>query len=270
MLKKHLATLVLATAGFWVTGSAQGAFQLLQFQPIPVSPPIPEFSWTGPGGNFIDAAGAHGNGDGTLPVANQTAPGLEIDTPLTINAAASTGIQHNADGSTTFYDASMTLSDSPTLATPNNATFLDTGAVVAGGNAYQTMSDGTFTITATDGTTILLQGTISQNTLTVPLGGSSSGFEGGVVTYTGGLLFNALTNGGFGLTGDTSISMTTVTGQPIGVTYDPNVLASAGIAPATISAFDANATGVFDVVPEPASLGLVALVAVIGGRRRRV
>jgi hypothetical protein len=75
------------------------------------------------------------------------------------------------------------------------------------------------------------------------------------------LIYNALIAAGYSPSGDTSISMTTVDGNPISVNLNTP----------SIGAFNANATGVFDVnVPEPASLGAVALVAVLGCRRRRV
>jgi hypothetical protein len=266
MLKKHLATLVLATAGVWAGQSAQGAFQLLQFAPTPLSPSIPEFSWTGPGGNFVDAAGSHGNGDGAL--AAQTAPGLEVDTPLTVLSPAGSGGVVNPDNSTTFSDVTLVLSSST-----NSLTYKDAGAEVSTvlNEAFQSLSDGSFIMTATDGTTVLLTGSISENSISIPLSSSSSGFEGGVVTYTGGLIFNAMQAAGFGTSGDTSISMTTVDGSDIGVNFNPAEASGIlGEAPATVSPFDANATGVFDVTPEPASLGLVVMAAILGGRRRKV
>lgn len=243
------------------SATSHGAVQLIQFQPNPVSPTLPEFSWTGPGGNFVDNTGSHS--DGTAGV-----PGLQIDTPLVVAAPVTAGETIDAFGSH-FRDAAITLSSSTNL-----ATFQDTGAGILGGQWFQTLTNGSFTITATDGT-VLLTGNVSGNFFGSSLASSSAGFNGGTVAYTGGLIYNALVASGGVPTGDMSVSMTKInnTGNPsndaIGVTQTGPV-DPFGQAPATVSAFDADATGVFDVlsIPEPASLGVLAVVGLFLPRRR--
>src|SRR5438093_298048 len=90
--------------------------ELLNFKPVPDSPNLAEFAWGGgTPPQLLSGPGSLGNADGTLPVANQTAPGLQIDTPFVIPAVAGSVV---GASNTTFYDCSLTI----------NGGFVATGA----------------------------------------------------------------------------------------------------------------------------------------------
>jgi hypothetical protein len=267
MFSGKMTKAVMVVSSLLISGAvAHGAFEIVQFEPGPVSPNIPEFSWTGPGGNFVTGAGVVGNGDGNLPEAAQTPGGLELDSPLPVPGIPNSTIDVNND--THFFDVTMTLS-SDTVA----ADLHDTGGgVLAGSNAIQPLSSGTFTFVTTPSVVgqapvVLLTGTLSQNALTVPEGSTSSGFQTATVTYTGGAILNAL-NGGTPITGSASISLVSLDG-PIVINQGAAIFGN--IFEATINPFDANADGVFDVpnIPEPASVGILAAAGMLSMRRRR-
>lgn len=266
----RLSAAIMATSLFSM-GSAHGAVisQLLQFEPIPVSPGLAEFSMVGPVGGpqaFVAGLGSLGNGDGNAAPITQTPGGLEVDTPLIINSLPGESVDANG---THFYDVTMTLT-SPTGAPGIAATTAD---VYPGLNlATQNLASGDFTMYATDGTTVLLTGTFQNNSITSPLSSTSASFNSAIVTYTGGAIFTAMQSAGYALSGSASISMTTLDG-PVhanitGPTVGSGLLA---FAPATINPYDANATGVFDVtsVPEPASMSMLLIAGSLGLRRRR-
>jgi hypothetical protein len=255
-----------------LTGAgAHGALQLLEFNPNPISGSLPEFSWTGPGGQFVTGPGVVGNGDGDVAVPSQTPGGLEVDTPLVVPGVPNSIIDANG---TSFYDVTMTLSSST-----NPGDLKDTGAVilVAQNEAVQGLSNGSFQIFTTPATDVpgqlpvlLLSGTLTNNAIAVGLGGTSAGYQTAQITYTGGAILTALlAAGGTPTGGSASISLVSLDG-PIGVTDTgvviPTVLDSAAIRP-----FDADSNGVFDTpsVPEPASMGLLLSVGALGLRRRR-
>src|SRR5438552_6173328 len=66
--------------------SSSIAATLVDFKPVPVSPTTPEFQFSRALGGgvpvFRTALGATSNNDGNLPVQNQTAPGLDAETPF--------------------------------------------------------------------------------------------------------------------------------------------------------------------------------------------
>lgn len=266
----RLSAAIMATS-LWMVGSAHGAVQnqLLQFEPIPVSPGLAEFSWVGAAGGpqaFVASPGATGNGDGGSAISAQTPGGLEVDTPLTV-----TGVPGSInDGSGThFYDVTLSLS-APTGAPSLVGT---TATVLPGlGLATQNLSNGVFTMTATDGTTILLEGTFTNNSITSPLSSTSSTFGSALVTYTGGALFNEMVREGYALSGSASISMTSLDG-PVSTNITGPTTGSGLFeqAPATINPYDSNGTGVFDVakVPEPVSTSMLLMLGSLGFRRRR-
>ena len=270
MLNKRMVKVALAA--FSVTalcGIAQAApsVQLLQFEPTPVSPGVPEFNWTGPGGVYVDGPGSHLNGDGNLPVPAQLSPGLQVDTKLIVPAPAGSGELIDANGSH-FYDADLRIFG------PNGQPGLnDTGGFYFPNinQAVQTLSDGSFVLTATDGATVLLTGTFTSNTITIPLGGTSSGYQSSTVTYTGGVILAAALAANEGGPGSGSVSM--VTPAPITVNIGAPVAGTGGfIDSATVNAFSADATGVLNttLIPEPASLSLLSLGALgLFGRRQR-
>jgi hypothetical protein len=255
---------------------AHGALQLLQLQPIPVSPAAPEFSWTGANGNFVTGPGAVGNGDGDLAVGLQTSPGLELDTPLNVPGVPNSVFV--AGSGTTFYDCTMTMSSINSNGQPT-ADLSDKGAfiLIPTQEATQNLSSGAFSIFSTPATDVpgqlpvlLLSGVLTDNTFSVPLGGTSAGFESESITYTGGAILTALLAAGGTNTGSASISLISLDGS-IGVN-DTGPLVGGLVDSATIAAFDGNASGVFDTpnpVPEPASLSVIAMAGLMGLRRRR-
>ena len=251
---------------------------MLQLQPIPVSPALPEYSWNGPGGNFVTGPGVVGNGDGDLPANAQTPPGMELDTPLFVPGVPNSVVTANG---TVFLDATMTFSSVNanggfTTDLSDNGAFL----LIPTNEATQRLTDGDFAIYSTPATdspaqlaagpVLLLSGHLSKNTISVPVGGTSAGFESTTVTYTGGAILNALLAAGGVNTGSASISLISLDGD-IGVIDGTPIVA--GLADnATILPFDANASGVFDtpsIVPEPASMGIIAMAGLMGLRRRR-
>jgi hypothetical protein len=272
MFSPRISKVVVAMSAMLLTGAAaHGALQLLQFEPTPVSPNLPEFSWTGPAGNFVTGPGAAGNGDGDLAVNAQTPGGLEVDTPLVIPGLPNSTI--DAAG-THFFDVTMHLS-SDTVA----ADLADYGAgIVTPTSAQVPLTNATFSIYTTPaadspaqlaaGPVLLLSGTLSGSSLTVPTGSTSAGFQTSTVMYTGGALLTAL-NGGTPVGGSASISLVSLDGN-IGIVIGNPIVAGV-VYYGSIAPFDANATGVFDTpnVPEPASMGIILAAGGLGLRRRR-
>ena len=270
MISKRLVIVFAASGVLVLSGAAYAAptVQLLQFEPTPLSPGVPEFSWTGPGGQYTEGAGAIGNGDGNLPIASQTPGGLEVDVTnaiASIPAPAGSGEVVDANG-THFYDVTMTVQG-----------LTDTGAYVflnpTLNEAIQTLASGTFTMTATNGL-LLLTGTFVNNSITIPLSSTSSGYQSGAVNYTGGLILTAALSSSLGGAGGAAISMTAA--APIGITYNAALATGPLLATsATVSAFNTDATGVFSTTtvvsaPEPASIGIASLAAAsLMARRKR-
>lgn len=230
----------------WI-GTASAA-TVLTFKPLPISPTTPEFTFDGT--SLDDAAGTASSGDGAFAPASQSPTGLQIDTPFKIPGVA--GGVVNAGGSTTFYDASLTLNGFVAPVAPS-AVF---GVIV------QPLGTGTFSINATDGTA-LLQGTVTSSVITGSVGSTAgAAFSNANVTYTGGLIFQKLSQAGGALGGnDFSFSFVDVT-SAFSVNNQTNLLSS----------FNANATGLFNatVLPEPSTAALLAISAgALVGRRRR-
>jgi hypothetical protein len=244
--------------------------QLLQFEPTPVSPGLAEFSLVGPAAgaqSFVTSPGSFGNGDGNLAPSLQTPGGLQVDTPLNVVAPATAGETIDASGSH-FYDVTMSFSaptGAPSLASTGAFVLLNPSLNLA----VQQFTDGFFTMTATDGT-VLLTGTVQENSISSPLTSTSSAFQSALVTYTGGAIFTALQQATSATTGSASISMTSLDG-PVVANFVGTGVGVLGAAPATINPYDSNGTGVFDVanLPEPSSLGIVLMAGTMGLRRRR-
>lgn len=237
-----LGKLALAVA---VAGMAQMTFaaQLLEFKPVPVSDAVPEVKWVGA---FDDALGSTGNADGNLPPNLQTPGGLRIETPLTIGGAIA-GKSIGITGSTTFYDVTLIYNGLGAVG----------GPLVLGGTAIQGIGPGDFAFIGTGGD-VLLTGNIASATLVATVGSHAAGVQSGTITYTGGAIYNALLAAGGSPVGNMSVSMTTGT-------------AIAAVAGQAVLPFEADATGLFDTprIPEPTSLGLLALGAMALVSRRR-
>jgi len=243
--------MAVAVSGVLMLASAShAAFQIVQFSPQPISSGLGEFSWAG--NVYTTAPGSTGNGDGNLPIAAQTPGGLEVDTPLTVLAPAGSGEIIDLNGSH-FFDVTLSVQG----LVGAGATF------IPGFGAIQLLTNGSFSFNATNGVP-LLTGTLTNNSITVPQGSTSSGYQSATVTYTGGLIWaNFLALYGPQAPGSASISMTSLDG-PIGI------VPAIAFGPTTVLPFDADATGVLDTpFPEPASLSLVGAAGLLALRRRR-
>src|SRR3954447_6718901 len=82
---------------------------LVDFKPVPVSPTIPEFQFSRALGGgvpvFRGALGATSNNDGNLPIQNQTAPGLDAETPFLLLGPGS--LNDLIAGTTHFFDSAL-------------------------------------------------------------------------------------------------------------------------------------------------------------------
>ncbi|MGA2585096.1 MAG: PEP-CTERM sorting domain-containing protein [Tepidisphaeraceae bacterium] len=215
---------------------------------------------------FTNDTGALGNGDGNLPLNQQTAPGLEAITAYPVTAPGA-----DPNSNSVFYDTSLYLSG---LAANGSAvqTTLPFGV-----EDSQSLGSGSFQLWSTSGNStpatptlpvtnpnmvLLLSGNISSATIAGLDGGSDGAtFSApGGVTYTGGLLLTALlANGGSATGGDISFSMV-------------NVIPGFGINAGShqLNPFTSDATGLLDItaVPEPTSLGVLAIGSMFLMRRR--
>ena len=83
LLRKVTFAAIAALFSFCTWASAA---TIVDFKPTPVSPTTPEFQFSRALGGgvpvFRGALGATSNNDGALPVQNQTAPGLDAETPF--------------------------------------------------------------------------------------------------------------------------------------------------------------------------------------------
>lgn len=231
---------------------------IVDFMPQPASPVTPELVWTGSA--LTVGAGAVGNGDGALPTADQTAPGLQLVAPFEVNGVTGSQVDTN-NLSTTFYDTTLELTGLTAFG-PTYVTQIFFGYSFV----TQILDTGTFAFWNTDHSTQLLAGTINSAAITGPLNNSVGGV-GTVdlaVTYTGGAI---LTAAGFsGGTGQFSWSLLDITPK----------LATVGTSVQTLAPFTANAVGQFTgdltLIPEPTTVALLgfaglALIARVRGRR---
>lgn len=236
----------LAVLGMAVAGVARisTAAQILEFKPVPVSSNVPEVIWTGV--NLDEGPGSIGNGDGGLPLGQQTAGGLRVEVPFLINGIA--GSQQNlVTGTTTFFDATLILSGLPATA----------GAVPVGTSLLQPIGFGEYLFTATDGTPLLF-GQIGDALLTGETGSNAGNTLSGTVTYLGGAVHAAMIAAGYIPAGSMAVSLTADSPFAVG----PNQ---------AIAPFGADASGTFDApIPEPATFGLLSLAALgLVARRTR-
>jgi hypothetical protein len=218
------------------------AATIVDFKPNPVSPTTPEFQFSRALGGgvpvFRGALGSTSNNDGNLPVQNQTSPGLDSETPFILAGPGS--VNDFVAGTTHFYDSSLQF----TAGLQANAP-----AINAGGVLIQQLSPGSFQLMSTGPAPILLlSGNMSAASFIVGVGNAGSMFSSQDVNYTGGIIFNALVASGGSPNGNSmSISMT-------------DIVPSLNIAgDGFLADFTANATGLFNAVPEPTSLSLLAI-----------
>jgi hypothetical protein len=238
---------VAALAAFCAIGSWASASTIVDFKPLPISPNDPEFTFSRALGGgipaFRSAFGAIGNADGTLPVANQTPGGLLVETPFIIGGVP--GSQFAAT-STLFFDSTLQFTAGLVANAP---------ALNAGGIFIQQLSPGTFTLSSTDPDgpgpllpTLLLSGNINTASFIAGTGDAGAAFNASGINYTGGVIYNALLSSGGVANGNSmSISMTDVA-LPFAIAGD-----------GYLREFTANATGLFNAVPEPSSMALLVM-----------
>jgi hypothetical protein len=241
-----------------VCSSAAHAALLVDFKTLPISPAAPEVSWNGSALVAAPtASGSQGNGDGLLPVGSQTIGGLIIETPLTVNAPASGSIINPGNlNSTTFTDVTLIF----------NAMNATGAASDFGVLLQQPIGGGTFKLVSTTGADLLV-GNVSTAYITGLKNANTGSIVSSDLTYTGGLILDAL-NTALGKAAGTPAAGGTLTFSLLDIDNPLQILpASVNLAP-----FSANANGQFGtpVVPEPASITLIALGAVGLCMRRRV
>jgi hypothetical protein len=257
-LRKRIGRCALAVAALCCFSPATFAALLVEFKTLPISPSDPEVKWT-PSGLIAapQANGSQGNGDGTLPIGSQTVGGLIIETPVTINrpdlATLGGSINAGNNNSTTFSDVTLQL-----------ANFNSSGpAAEFNGLLDQPLGPGFVRLQSTNtanGPVDLLVGTIGSADITGIKNSDTGSVLSGNVTYTGGLIADAL-NAALGHAIGTPIPGGSLSFSLLDIDNKLNITGSG--ATARLGEFSANATGQFGtpVVPEPASLSLLALGA---------
>jgi hypothetical protein len=253
-LRRRAFGFALAIAAICCFSPASFAALLVEFKTLPVSATDPEVRWSASGLVAAPTAnGSQGNGDGLLPIGSQTVGGLIIETPLTVVAPTVGGVINPANGgSTTFSDVTLILSN-----------FNSSGpASEFMGLVDQPMGPGFFQLRSTPGLTggpvDLLVGTIGSGNITGIKNTDAGSVLSGNVTYTGGLIHAAL-NAALGQPASTPIPGGALSFSLLDIDNKLTINPSSG----RLSDFSANATGQFGtpVVPEPASLSLLALGA---------
>jgi len=251
-------------------GSASYGALLVDFKPDPISTSLDELGWTG--SQLQNRPGLLGNGDGTLGINSQTPGGLNIQTPFIItDAIPGKNTNPGSGGSTTFYDVTLDLASSGDSFKANGpASLLN---IMPGVDlVYQTLKPGVFKLWSTTADTsndpltrvLLLEGTITNAFIVGMQYSTTASLQSSNVVYTGGVIKDALfaAVGAEGLTGG-SLSWSVL---DIG-----NGSGSLKVVGGGLQAFDADLTGQFNYLPEPATLCLMALgaVAVLVRRRKR-
>ena len=263
VIKRVLVIVVCAVLSAAAQAGVLPSVQVATFEPEPGSPNTPEFIWNGT--EFYSGPGAFGTGfnvpgpgDGQLPTANQQAPGLLVITPY--NVPGIPGGDNNPSG-TSFHDVTLKIVPvSPAvLGFPAAGT-----ALVSSGQVFQPLGPARFEIWSTDPTDIgpdvenpvlLLAGRADDAIITGLLGASSGLTLSATVTYDAGAI---LAVAGLPIaTGEFSWNLLDAI-PPLGV----------GLTAPYLMPFEANGTGQFSMVPEPASLSLLALTALPLLRRR--
>ena len=308
MLKVALAACVGAVLLSGAGISSAAVMQLVNFASEPLTPPAtaqPEFVYQPAAAShlipsFYEGAGSVGNGDGNLPLASQSAQGLETTTTHTSATLQTDPGAVSSGMGTTLYDTSMYIYGQAPIPPAPLAGYTTAYGLVANGPAQQTvlpgptvidsqaLFGGAFSIystaaptqpgnntlpvpaygtsTLSNGSVLLLSGIISYGAIE-GVDGSTAGatFSAMGITYTGGDIYNALV-ADYGpnavLSGnDLSISLTGVS-PPFSIA--PGTYGT-GPGDGQLSPFSAEATGLTDVtiVPEPASASLL-LVAGAG------
>lgn len=253
-LRRRIARCAVAVAALGCFSPAAFAALLVEFKTLPISPSDPELRWTSSGLVAAPSAnGSQGSGDGLNPIGSQNVGGLIIETPVTINRADLGGsINVGNNNSTTFSDVTLMLSN-----------FNSSGpASEFSGLVNQPLGPGFFQLKSTpqgvSPSVDLLVGTIGSANITGIKNSDSGSVLSGDVTYTGGLIANAL-NTALGRAIGTPIPAGSLSFSLLDIDNKLTINGTTG----RLSDFAANSTGQFGtpVVPEPASLALIAMGA---------
>lgn len=243
-----------AVVAMGLSATSFGAI-LVDFKPEPTGD-APEVQFNGGSPKQLTAdIGAQGNG--IVDVAG----GLTIETPFVLNlpAAYNPSVVHNLlAGTTTFKDVTMEITNL-FAAGAANVTPIAPGITLV----TQPLTSGEFKLwsykPANDPMVLLLSGTVGNAVISGLLGQNAGGVFSASVTYdyiAPSLIGDAAEAAGWAPNGDLSWSLLDI--KPI--------LATAG---GTLGNFKANMVGQFSAIPEPASLGVLALVGIGLASRRR-
>jgi len=237
-----------------IVANAARAESVLNFQPSPISAGNPEFIYTGGAtGQLLAGPGSLGNGDGALPLASQTQGGLFVSTPFVIPDAIAG--KSFSGSSTNFFDVTLSLTGL-SAASPS---------FMLGGMIWQPLSNGTFTMKATDGTLLLTANATDAYISRSPINEQGS-IISATISYTGGVINSYV--------------------QPTPASISFSLIATPATATTSngyLDRFEADATGQFSgtpavAIPTPAAVwGGVVLMLALGiwkwiaiGRKRAV
>lgn len=250
---KKVCIAAAAVVAMGLSATSFGAI-LVDFKPEPTGD-LPEVQFNGGSPKQLTAdVGAQGNG--IIDVAG----GLTIETPFVLNLppAYNPSVVHNLlAGTTTFKDVTMEITN---MFAAGAANVTPIGPVTL---VTQPLTPGEFKLwsykPANDPMVLLLSGTVQNAVISGLLGQNTGGVFSAAVTYdyiAPSLIGDAAKAALWAPNGDLSWSLLDI--KPI--------LATVG---GTLDNFKGNMVGQFSAIPEPASLGVLALVGMgLAGRRR--
>ncbi len=218
------------------------AAQLVSFDPAPITAALPEVVYNLDAGHALKTAPGFAGSGATPPGTG----GVHFQSAIPVSG-----------GATNFNDVTLALtglnSTTPAMsysAGPNSILLL------------QSLNGGTFSFisSAADGKTDLLSGTIGEASISGFKGSGTGSVLSTTITYTSGLVYDALVAIGAPTVGELSWTLLSVT-PTFGTTAD-----------GSLAGFAANVNGQFSVpyIPEPSAMSLVAVGATgLIARRRK-
>jgi hypothetical protein len=162
--------------------------EFVNWAAVPASATVPEINYDTTLG-LQAGPGAIGNGDGNLPVTNQTPGGLQVDT--IVNAPVPFSFPDSLfTGGTGYYDVTLSFTGLNPIGPASQQ------LVGPFTEDSQLLGTGTFTLTSTApaGSVVLLTGTIQGATVVTGINGgnAAASFNADGVSYTGGVIAAAL------------------------------------------------------------------------------